>query len=729
MLERGWDAFGGGWAVRDGVLQAAPSAGSKLVRAAPEVGDGTVECDVRIADNNSDIAGLIVRVSDAHNGADDWNGYEVSLDVKTRTVLLGRHRHDWHPLQAVPAAVEAGMWHHLRVEMSGARLRIFLDAGVQPVIDFTDTDRPLLTGRVGLRTWNSEVSFRDLKLTGATTIVDRLNNVPAQAAQVSGMWDGFYDGTVVAGYGIDEVNPYNSLRSQRLEHGSGSGVVGIANRGLNRWGIAVRSGHTYAGHLYLRQQGYRGRVTVALQSADGARTYARQALAAPGATWSRRDFTWRSTATDANARFALWIDRPGTVWVDQVYLSGTGDELFHGLPYRADIANMMVAEGLKFLRYAGTMVNVPGYRWKQMIGDPDRRPQYRGNWYTYSTNGFGIEEFLRFCEAAHIEAAFAINIEETPQDAADLVEYLNGPVTTVWGARRAANGHPRPYNVHTIEIGNEEDTGAHYLERFKLLEPAMHAKDPALRLVIAAWWDPNKPATKQIVQELNGKAALWDVHVGGDDLNEGANVDRLFTQMQQLVQEWSPGNPLKAVVFEENGGQHNLRRALGHARIINATRRHGDFVLVDCPANCLQPWRQNDNGWDQGQIFFIPDHAWAMPPFYVQQMASRNHEPLCVESAVDGAPGLDVLATRSEDGKTLVLSVVNTSAAPVTTTLSLADFNRSNAPAQVWTLTGGLDDVNPPDGPETVRSQQSPVALGDTYTFGPYSYTMLRLGQ
>ena len=151
------------------------------------------------------------------------------------------------------------------------------------------------------------------------------------------------------------------------------------------------------------------------------------------------------------------------------------------------------------------MVNVPGYRWKNMIGDPDKRPPYRGNWYPYSTNGFGIEDFLKFCEAARIEPAFAINIEETPQDAADLVDYLNGPVTTAWGRKRAENGHPQPYKVHYIEIGNEEVIGAddpaayaHYAARFRALYAAMHPRDPGLRLVCAAWWRPDSPNVKAV---------------------------------------------------------------------------------------------------------------------------------------------------------------------------------------------------------------------------------------
>jgi alpha-L-arabinofuranosidase len=556
-------------------------------------------------------------------------------------------------------------------------------------------------------------------------------SAPEETDSVSGMWDIVRTGTAAGRLVWDACSAFNSSHSQRIEYQAGEGDLGVANRGLNRWGIAVRKGRRCAGHLYLRQNGSGSSVTVALQSADGARAYARQRIGPLGDDWKRYDFSLRPDADDTNARFALWVDRPGTVWVDQVYLSDTGDGLFHGLPMRADIGRMLQEEGLTILRYGGSMVNAPEYRWKQMIGDRDRRPQYRGTWYPHSTNGFGIEDFVQFCRAAGFECVFAINIEETPQDAADLVDYLNGPATTEWGRRRAENGHPEPYGVRYIEIGNEERTDAHYLERFALLYQAMRARDPNLQFIIAAWWEPDNPVSRRIVRELDGKAALWDVHVGGDDLREGENVDRLFTQMERLVQEWDPGTNLKACVLEENGGRHDLQRALGHACILNATQRRGDFVLMDCPANCLQPWKQNDNGWDQGQVFFTGGQVWGMPPFYAQQMAAANHLPLRVAAEVSSPDGaLDVTVTRSEDGSTLALKVVNIGARPHRATVSLEQFGPVAARAEVWTLTGDLTDINTPQEPDRIRSHRSVfqgAAPQFDYEFPARSYTILRL--
>ena len=403
---------------------------------------------------------------------------------------------------------------------------------------------------------------------------------------------------------------------------------------------------------------------------------------------------------------------------------------------RADIGNALVSEGLTFMRYAGTMVNAHGYRFKKMIGSKEQRPPYTGHWNEYSTNGFGIEEFLQFTEAAHFTAAFAVNIEETAQDASDMVEYLNGDTTTVWGKKRAANGHPKPYRIKYIEIGNEEilfegDNAKvydHYIERFLDLYHAIHAKDTSIKLVCSAWWRPESPNTEKIFKALDGKAAYWDYHVGGDDPNSGLSVDKELTHMQSLFYKWNSATTMKCAIFEENGGLHNMQRALGHATNLNAVIRHGDFVLTSCPANALQPYLQNDNSWDQGQIFFTPTQVWGMPPFYAQQMASDNYLPLRVKDSIQGK--LDVTATRSEDGKVLVLHIVNTDSVIQEAAITLYHFPKSRRQAQVWSLAGALKDQNLPGAPDAIVSKENTInvpAKGDiSYHFPANSYTILR---
>lgn len=193
---------------------------------------------------------------------------------------------------------------------------------------------------------------------------------------------------------------------------SGKGVAGVANRSLNRWGVSATNGRRMEGRLYLKGNDLTGLVAVALQSTDGAREYAKQTIGNVSDRWGKHMFSLTPDATDHNSRFAVYIDSPGSVNVDQVVLMDTGDRQFRGLPLRGEIGEAMVRKGLTFLRYGGSMVNVPGYRWKNMIDDSDKRPPYRGNWNPHSNNSFGIEEFLRFAETAGFTASFTVNIEE-----------------------------------------------------------------------------------------------------------------------------------------------------------------------------------------------------------------------------------------------------------------------------------------------------------------------------
>ena len=734
----GWTSYGGVWHVTGKACHVDADAGAKIVKDTPTIGDGAIEVDLQFPNTTGDNAGLVVHLANPGIGADNFDGYEVSFSPSRQRLILGKHVHDWHSLQDVPLTALASGWIHLRVDSTGPRIRVFVNHDVQAAIDYTDQDHPLLSGQVALRTWNSDVTFKDFVITTNGAAL-RGDFQAVHSSSVSGAWDPISTGSAAAQFQIDATLPFSGKFSQRISHGAGGGRVGVANRGLSRWGVALRSGQTYEGRVYLRAANLQGPVTVAVQSADGSRTYATQSFAHVTSYWAKYPFALTSHATDPNARFAIWIDQPGTVWVDQAVLMDTGDRRFHGLPIRADIGKAIVDGGITFLRYGGTMVNAPDYRWKHMIGDPDRRPPYNGHWYPNSTNGFGIFDFLNFCEAAHIGAAFAINAEETDQDAADLADYLTGSTATVWGRKRAEDGHPAPYQVDYIEIGNEEVIWgdnpadyAHYAARFKAIARAIHGRNPALKLVCAAWWVPSSSSMKTVFDAVNSQATAWDLHVWSDDARAGVDVDKQLTRMEQMFKGWDPNSSLKAVIFEENGNLHNHQRALGHATTLNATRRHGDFVLADCPANCLQPEGHNDNGWDQGQIFFAPTEVWEQPPYYAQQMASAVGVSQRVDSSVN-SPGndLDVVATRSPEGKTLVLTVVNQGSQAHAAIIDLGAF-APQSQAIVQTLVGGLNDVNSADAPQHVAPHRSTEAVSGSqviHTFAPFSITTIQFAR
>lgn len=703
--------------------------GAKLVYEPTVMDKGSVEVELSMNGSTAHNAGLLLCVNDPGNGADNFDGYEISLAADGKKVIFGKHCKNWRSLKEVAVDCSPQEWNKMKVRVDGGQFEIFLNN--KSLFVYEDKESPILQGKVALRTWNSQAEFRNLTIEqeGKKELISYTGK---KGLAVSAHWDAIQTGDTKVTYLHDDKEAYNGKYSQVIRKEDGNGIAGIANRSLNRWGISVEKGQMFQGRLYLKGEEYKGAVTVALQSADGTREYATQTINMLSGNWEKYPFSLLSNDTDPNSRLAVYIDRPGKIWVDQVVLMSTGDKQFLGLPFRNDIGQAMQKQGLTFLRYGGTMVNAPEYRFKKMIGDPDKRPPYKGHWNPYSTNGFGIEEFLKFCEAAGFEAAFAVNIEETPEDIADMVEYLNGPVSSVWGKKRADNGHPKPYGVKYIEIGNEEvihaddtDGYRHYIDRFNLLYDAIKSKDKSVEVINSAWWRPESPNMEIVFRALNGKSPYWDYHPWADDPDAGVNVDKELEKMQQLFLKWDPDTRMKCAIFEENGNLHSMQRALGHVTLQNAVRRHGDFVFTSCAANALQPYLQNDNGWDQGQVFFTPTQVWGMPPYYAQQMASESHLPLLVKT--ETTTSLDITATKDEEGRQMVVHIATITDKAVEADLEIKGLSKIED-IEVITLSGDLKDRNTPEQPDRIIPvKKSLKADGNMkYVFPAYSYTVLK---
>ncbi|GAB3933451.1 alpha-L-arabinofuranosidase C-terminal domain-containing protein [Mucilaginibacter myungsuensis] len=728
---KGWRTIKGEWGTIPGGVSVNAGEGYKLIKETPVIQDGSIEADIAFP-KGSGVAGFITHVNNAGPGADNFDGYEISLAPERQAIVLGKHRKNFQSLKEVKVKFDKTGWTHLRVDIRGAHLTIYVNNETKPVIDFTDTNNPLEAGSVGLRTFFADAQFRGIKIKSDAVDVP-VEFISSKPLQVSSVWDAVSAPSAKVNFSLAD-DAFNGKQAQVIEYLGGTGKAGLANNGLNRWGIGVRRGQKFQGYIYLKADQFKGPVTVALQNAAGTKTYATQQLSGLSSNWKKHAFNLTANTTDGKARFAVYIQNKGKLMLDQAVLMSTGKDQFKGLPLRADIANKMVEQGLNFVRYGGTMVNVPDYKWKNMVGPTETRPPYKGHWYPYSSNKFGINEFVAFCEAAGVESAFAINVEETPQDVTDMVEYLTGDATTTWGKKRAAAGHPKPYPVKYIELGNEEviwgdnpKDYVHYAERFNILYDAIHAKDPSIKVICAAWWRPKSSNMEVVFKAINGKADYWDLHTDADEANAGALVDKNLQNMRDLFLKWDPNTKMRIAIFEENGGLHDQQRALGHATTLNAVRRHGDFVLTSCAANGLQALGQNDNGWDQGQIFFTPSQVWGMPPFYSGQMAAKAHQPLLVSSTTKG--DLDVTVTRDENSSELIMHIINIKEDEVKTNIDIKGFDRSNPAVKVATLAGDLKARNTPEQPTRTSTKETTVQLTGNnvkYSFPAHSYTILR---
>lgn len=703
----------------------------KLIANDHTFADGWAEVDIRfdaIAGYNGE---LLMRVSEEGTGTDSFNGYEITLT--NRGVNLSLHRHDYTPLaQSDSREVKGFVWHKLRAEVKGNTITAWLNG--EEILTYQHKGNPLKMGKVGVRSFNSNVSFRNLRVGYDGKSYD-IPFTPTNHHAVSGMWDSYHTAGADAAYHHDNTTATTGEWSQMIENRAATGRVGISNRSLNRWGIATCKGQKFEGEVMLK--GSTERVFVALQGEDGTE-YCRAEIKGIGKEWQRHTFTLKSKAEDSKARFVFYIEGKGKVWIDQAMLMLSKKDSYKGLPVRGDIALAFKEQGLTILRYGGSMVNAPDYKFALMRGTRSERKPYAGQWYPQSTNGFGIIEFVQFAEAMGYELSFAVNINDDPQVMAEMIEYFNGSTSTKWGAQRARDGHPKPYGVKYIEIGNEEtlfelDTYAaydYYIERFNLLSEAMRAVDPSLKFIHSAWWRPEMPEKmREVFLALDGKADYWDYHPWTDDIASARNVEGELRRMERMFKQWNPSTTMRCAIFEENGSSHGVRRMLAHVIVQNAVRRMGDFVFTTCPANALEPYRQNDNGWNQGQIFFTPDKVWGMPPYHAQKLASEHHQPLLIESVMVGRrdDSLDITATRSEDGREVVLHIVNMTTQPRSIALDFGSFGKIRH-AEKWAIAGEENDVNTPDEPLRIAAQQQKVDfLGGECSLLPYSYTVVKV--
>ncbi len=752
----GFTAYGGEWKLKGGELYAAGGEGPKLILNQVWPGAGSVSVQLKFADNRSGNAGLIVKVNEPGIGSNRFFGYEISLDAQRQVLILGRHRDNWEHLRDVPCAVPIGQWVELTVRMPVDNVLEVLVGG-KTVLRYDETEHPLRDGAVGLRTWQRDAIFRNLSIQSAQHVIAvPFKPPPAKWTDgVSGMWTAVRRGSADGSFGIETQDPFIGAQSQRITFAGGDGELGIENRSLNRWGMNFVAGKPYEGYLWLRAENPT-ELKVALESADGSRAYAETKIIVESNHWTRHDFTITPTEGDQAGRFAIKLSRPGSVVVGHAFLQPGEWGRFKGQPVRKDVAEALIAQSLTVMRLGGLMANADGYRWKNMVGPRDRRPPYKGYWYPYSTNGWGIIEFLNFCESARFLAIPDFNMDETPQDMADFVEYANGPADSAWGRRRAEGGHAEPYKLKFIQLGNEEAVDETYWRKFKPLAEAIWKTDPQITLIVGDFEykqiiaDPynfdgapkirSLAAHKKILDlaKSHNREVWFDVHIWNHAPRDAEAPIAALGSFIENLEELSPGAQFKICVLEENATNHAVRRAVAHARTINGLMRMGDRVRIVCAANALQPYRQNDNGWDQGLLFLTPSQVWGQPPYYVTQLVAKNYLPRAVEATAESPENaLDVTALTSEDGHVLALQVVNLGDRKLPAEISIDGFKAKKPVARVTELSGELDEVNTPEAPRRVVSSQrewrwrsgdgdANAGMKMIYDFPPRSFTIIR---
>jgi alpha-L-arabinofuranosidase len=473
--------------------------------------------------------------------------------------------------------------------------------------------------------------------------------------------------TTGAGKGAISVsteNPMNpdplatrNRRSLKLEITSATknDSVGAANEGY--WGIALRDGAKYNLSFYARASSdFSGPLTVSLQGADG-KIYARESVAELGGDWKKFEVTLTAAATDPKAKLVLSAAHTGTVWLDMISLFPQDTWKNHGL--RPDLMNML--DGLKpaFMRFPGGcwvegewMDNA--YRWKDTIGDPATRRTQRNIWEYWATHGLGFHEYLQMCEDLGAEPLFVINVgmahkdsigmdQLAPyvQDALDALEYCNGAVTTRYGALRAKNGHPAPFNLKFMEIGNE-DGGPVYNEHWPVFYKAIKAKYPDVTLIANHWLGtyPKNPMPEVVDEHYYDSPEFFMSHA-----NQYDAYDR-----------YGPKVYIGEYAVTRGCGQGNLRGAIGEAAFMTGIERNSDIVSFASYAPLFA--NVNYKKWNPDLICYDSSRVYGLPSYYVQKLFSQNRgdellpvkitTPKFQYSTTGGGIGVGTWMTRAE---------------------------------------------------------------------------------
>ncbi|CDC96085.1 alpha-L-arabinofuranosidase [Alistipes sp. CAG:268] len=423
-------------------------------------------------------------------------------------------------------------------------------------------------------------------------------------------------------YPLNEASP-TALKVTLPEKGR----IALSNCGF--WGMNIEKGKGY----YLRMNTsngnrFEGRAILKLVAEDGTELCNRPLAIDPDRTWCEYTGQLTATGSDPHARFVIELEGTGTLLLDYVSLfPETFRNRINGL--RNDIAQTLEALHPAFVRWPGGCI-VEGIdlsnriEWKKTIGDPKNRPGIYDTWGYRATMGFGYHEFLQFCEDIGAAGMFVCNagigcqgrvgdacreedLDAFIQDALDAIDYALGDGTTEWSRKRVENGHPEPFPLQYVEIGNE-NWGPVYEKRYDRFYRAIKAKYPRLTLISTLGLGG---------QHRHERVDMIDPHwyVAPEFF---LSSSRLFDQQERGGYAVYVGE--YAVNQQVGGG--NLLGALAEAAFLSGMERNSDLVKMASYAPLLE--NVNDRVWPTNLICFDSHRVMGRSSYHVQKMYAEN---------------------------------------------------------------------------------------------------------
>jgi len=430
---------------------------------------------------------------------------------------------------------------------------------------------------------------------------------------------------------------------------SGEQRVGVANDGF--WGIPVRPNTTYKAMFYAKGAGYAGGITASIMSNDGATAAATAQVAKLGDGWQKYELSLKTGNVKASAdyKFVLSANRPGTVWFGFVSLfPPTYKNRVNG--FRPDTMELLAAMKPQFLRFPGGNYLEGNtfdtrFNFKNTIGPIEERPgHFDDAWGYWSSDGMGLLEYLNWCDDLNMEPVLAVfagyslrgqKVKPGPEldvfvkEAIEEIEYVSGDATTTWGARRAKDGHPAPFKLRYVEVGNEDNFDREkgsYDGRFTAFYDAIKAKYPALQVIATTDVTSRTP---DVVDE--------HYYRGSDDMALNANA---FDSRQRGGR--GAAAPPKVFVGEwatrVGAPTPNLEAAIADAANMAGLERNADIVMMNCYAPLFVNVNPGAMQWTTDLIGYDTMTAYGSPAYWAQQMFASHVADSVLNIAASGLP-------------------------------------------------------------------------------------------
>ena len=532
---------------------------------------------------------------------------------------------------------------------------------------------------------------------------------------------------------------------------------GLQNNGFD--GISVKAGAKYDFAAFLRNvKGEAKQVRIALVQPQGwgkdPKLLAEAAITADAADWKKYEAQLIPSETVQNAALQILVLQTGTVDIDMISLMPEDTYKGHGL--RKDLAEALAALHPKFMRFPGGCVVHGGgdgfwntYRWKTTIGPKEQRRQLKNTWGYHQSMGLGYFEYFQFCEDLNMEPVPILpcgvscqganggwemwpaqaqdacpmdQMDEWVQDALDLIEWANGGVDTKWGRLRAEAGHPKPFNLKYLGIGNEEKISPEFAERFKYMYERVTKAHPEIVIVGTAGpgshpGNPDYEAGWKLAEETG--MPIIDEHY--------YEPNKYFLESRQY-DKYPRDRKTKVYLGEYASKDKKLIDALAEALYLLHVERNGDVVCMTSYAPLFA--RKNATNWNPDMIYFDNERPFLTCSYYVQQMfgqSSGNYyygDCVSIKDATNLQGQSVVLNTRTRQ---LFVKVCNASGDTKTAAIDLSRFKGMKTAVKT-TLTGQPDAENnfeaQPIAPktETIKMQKRM-----TMEMAPYSFVMLQI--